>query len=96
MQIIGSDLSRVGGYYNAIHDAIRIGSNCLQLYSIAPQRLTFAIDKLTEDNYTDLTQAKTFLIKRKSSSKIHYKAVFSVTRENNTFMTILLIRISKK
>ena len=68
MQIIGSELSRVGGYYSAIQDAIRIGGNCLQLYTNAPQRLEFALDKLTKDNYDDLAQAKDFLTKSKLSS----------------------------
>lgn len=72
MQIIGSDLSRVGGYYNAIQDLLRIGGNCLQLYTNAPQRLTFAIDTLTKDNYDDLAKAKDFLLNTKlSANPIH-------------------------
>ena len=68
VQIVGSDLSRVGGYYNAIQEAKRIGGNCLQLYTSAPQRLTFALDNLTQDNYDDLAKAKDFLKKSKTSS----------------------------
>lgn len=60
-QLIGSDLSRVGGYYNALQDARRIGANCLQLYTNAPQRLTFAIDVLKEDQRVDLAKARAYL-----------------------------------
>lgn len=60
-QHIGSHLSRSGGYYNALQDARSIGANCLQLYTNAPQRLTFAMDVLNNEQRADLAKAKQYL-----------------------------------
>lgn len=60
-QYIGAHMSRANGYSNALNDARRIGANCVQLYTNAPQRLTFAIDVLKDEQRADLARTKQYL-----------------------------------
>lgn len=62
-QYIGAHLkaSKTNKYYNALQDARRIGANSVQLYTNAPQRLTFAMDVLKDDQRADLARTNQYL-----------------------------------
>ena len=50
---IGGNISKSGGYLNALLNSLSIGANAMQVFTGAPQMINLPLNKLTEEDYND-------------------------------------------
>ena len=57
---IGGNISKSGGYLNALLNSLSIGANAMQVFTGAPQRINLPLNKLTEEDYSDFKEIKKY------------------------------------
>ena len=68
---IGSHISKSNGYLNAVKNAIQIGSNCMQIFISSPRKITFPLDKLTDNDKEEFKEVVKLCKKEKFKIYIH-------------------------
>ena len=68
---IGSHISKSNGYLNAVKNAIQIGANCMQIFISSPRKITFPLDKLTDNDKQEFKEVVKLCIKEKFKIYIH-------------------------
>ena len=57
---IGGNISKSGGYLNALLNSLSIGANAMQVFTGAPQMINLPLNKLTEEDYNDFKEIKKY------------------------------------
>ena len=68
---IGSHISKSNGYLNAVKNAIQIGANCMQIFISSPRKITFPLDKLTDNDKQEFKEVVKLCTKEKFKIYIH-------------------------
>lgn len=68
---IGSHISKSNGYLNAVKNAIQIGANCMQIFISSPKKITFPLDKLTDNDKQEFKEVVKLCKQEKFKIYIH-------------------------